>query len=267
MKHITVIPTYKCNSNCDYCYTQKMDKSHDLEYDDDLISILSSYDSMFITGGEPFVYPQIYDLIKLCPYVSINSNFHCEPTEIERALLIRPDLKFYVTYQSTPAYRRTSSDNFNVNLKMFWNKIDILHYVFFIQNHEQAKIDLEYLRKSGKRIEYIFYFDSHDIEYLSSLNENDRSEIAFMIKSIFNQNIFEKRDAVLNNIEIIGPQDHKTYSTMQRCNKNCTNCYPLSADKNLCESCIDYCFSNNFNIIAKDNYIDAIERLKQLLKV
>ncbi len=65
---VVISPTMKCNLRCSGCYSAQYAKDSDLEFDvvDRLITEANSMGLYFfvITGGEPFVYPQLFDIIE-----------------------------------------------------------------------------------------------------------------------------------------------------------------------------------------------------------
>jgi len=121
---IGMLPTYKCNLDCEYCsnkFGRAGNKFDSLEITpDDWYRLLSSFPvkirELHITGGEPFIYKEIEDLIlkmlSLGFHVSLNSNLLIKKNlsmvksdrfRIEATL---HDLKHTVKFHSNVAYYR-----------------------------------------------------------------------------------------------------------------------------------------------------------------
>lgn len=100
--------TYNCNYKCDYCYVENL-KSIFMKYED-LEKIIyklkiNGTNNLFITGGEPFLHPNIYQIIDYCDKIGIiltiqtNGSFINE--EVIRKLYKYNHLKIAISFHSS----------------------------------------------------------------------------------------------------------------------------------------------------------------------
>lgn len=83
--------TNKCNMNCPYCYAEENDKKIDMK-DDDIYKLIDICDRNGIfnitwTGGEPFMHPQIANIINATYKTGINQTVLTNGTLISKNVL------------------------------------------------------------------------------------------------------------------------------------------------------------------------------------
>ena len=118
---IGILPTYKCNLDCSYCsnkFGRVGNKFDSIEITpDDWYRLLKNFPvkirELHITGGEPFIYKDIQELIlKLLPlgfHISLNTN-----------LLIRRDLSMV----ESDKFRITGTLHNQKNVDKFYSNVD-----------------------------------------------------------------------------------------------------------------------------------------------
>ena len=270
---LILIPTLKCEYNCDYCYinNNQFDRKKEIEYSNKLTNILNLFDTISLSGGEPLLYSEIEKLITNHKNIkTISSSFYVDDNIIEKILDINCDINFHVTYQGLSGHRRPFNSNIKKKIYKYINNINYFYYVFFIKNFKNVMKDLEELKSLNKNIEYIFYYEKSDISYIESLSINEKNELKNIINLIFNKDIFIKKDLFnKKNILYLGPFNTNIYFSRQNIDRdNCKDCFPTTMEHDTCQNCISYQENNPmFSLDLKDNYISSFENLKNILKI
>ncbi|MBU4002006.1 MAG: radical SAM protein, partial [Proteobacteria bacterium] len=82
--------THRCNLNCDYCYQKnRADSDKDLlqlERELNTLMNLRKSDTLFISGGEPLIHPQIVDIVRMA------HTHHLKPVLVTNGHSITPEI-------------------------------------------------------------------------------------------------------------------------------------------------------------------------------
>lgn len=99
--------TYNCNFRCKYCYIEGLDTKM-LSYDEIKIALkklkYNGVNEIYLTGGEPFLHPQIMEIISLCDEIGLitciqtNGSFINE--QIAQRLSNYNHLKIFISFHS-----------------------------------------------------------------------------------------------------------------------------------------------------------------------
>jgi len=65
LRFASIIVTYRCNAKCVMCHTWKYPSRPEEEFKPELLEKLPFIDTINITGGEPFLRKDIYDIIDI----------------------------------------------------------------------------------------------------------------------------------------------------------------------------------------------------------
>lgn len=125
--------TYNCNYDCNYCYINGYDKKN-LSYDE-IVKILNGINSsgvndLYITGGEPFMHP---DILKIIDYAStldfdlnIQTNGCFITDEIAEKLSKYKNIVISISFHSIDENKFDSFTNVSGSYKQTINAINIL---------------------------------------------------------------------------------------------------------------------------------------------
>jgi len=145
--HIDIRPTYKCNYKCSYCVVIKNSRGKELNFNEitakDWLNIIEKENPklIYITGGEPTVYPQLAELVNALIdkkyLVAIFTNLsNLKGLKIKKSWRII----WYATYHSEYPLER-----FKNNLKQYRKK-------FYVRVLEIAKRGEDYKKRFADSI-------------------------------------------------------------------------------------------------------------------
>ena len=130
-KQIIVVPTYKCNLSCSYCYAQNI-KDHikrNMDFDDfkKLIGWIKKQKikQILFAGGEPSEHPNFLEMIDLCKKKKIYFKILTNNLFNYKILKKLKDCKFIsdnvINYNPRRFYSKTNYKIFHDNLKKMFN--------------------------------------------------------------------------------------------------------------------------------------------------
>jgi len=278
---IIFIPTFKCDGECDYCFidTLKYDRSVEIDYDFKLKSILNQFESISMTGGEPFLYTRFFDVVKDYENLYVNTNFYADDKLIQQSISINPKIKFGVSFHAKSHFGRPKeTDDLYEKILKYQKYIKKIKYVIFIRNYQNFESDLSLLKSTSIFTEFIPFFGSRDLEYVENLSERERENLKHNLVKMYNEvetysrnkmkNFFEKHHKIsAKQTNYIGPYDCFIYNERQAQKKNCDECYSIGHSSDVCQHCVQYTESIEFSEACKERYIKAFERFKLLLNI
>ena len=94
----------KCNKSCEYCYLDMNGESLSLDEIKKVVSELENVRKVTITGGEPLIHPQIFDIInflnKKTDGINLLTN-GIELTDENTTKLENYDIELFITYNTS----------------------------------------------------------------------------------------------------------------------------------------------------------------------
>lgn len=209
-----------CNLKCSYCFYNDYGRNTRNITLNDVETIIDNYpylNTVYITGGEPYINPQIFDIVNYLKYknknVSIFSNgaFLEKLNEDKLKEHLRNIKKIIITFDSFSSDYNLRGDNKKtletikkiVNIdptklcvkicinkinaaefEMTLNKLSDIRVRFFsinlIHNIKSSNVSFEISKSQLRKIlDYAYKYDGFDTKYIKTLNE-----YFFMIKII-----------------------------------------------------------------------------------
>lgn len=140
---LTLNITNRCNLNCDFCYVEKGEEILEVE---DIKSIISQkeIDIVTLTGGEPLLHPEIFDILSLFYSNNIDINI------ITNGVLLNPDFMEKIEEFSPELHVSYNSPNNKISLKKLNDyEVDLVtHSILF------NRLDIKEVKKLFDEIQF-----------------------------------------------------------------------------------------------------------------
>lgn len=192
--------TSKCNLSCPYCYNDSNNKGVNLEFEEITKIIDELYEkkiyAIAISGGEPFLHPQILDIIDYCIKKNVRPNIITNLTLLSKrdfTNLLNKNVAIQITFDgvnnNTHAITR-GIDSFKKNIELLKiaselkktsclsirfnitkvNYTQIEDFIIFLNDNNITKVTFSFIKKIGRGNCWDQVFDNgKDLKLLSHI--------------------------------------------------------------------------------------------------
>lgn len=206
LKDAVIAVTYSCNSRCRMCNIWQMKSPPQLENVDVFNNLPASLTSINITGGEPFLYPQLEEAVRIisqrCPKASliISSNGFATNriTDVAKKLIqIKPDIgialsldgigKKHEEVRGIPGAYEKVAETLQ-NLKLIG--VENLKISFTIGDYNYQELPKVYALAQKKGLEFSLAVVHSSEKYFSKKNElKNKKEIICQLNWLIGQEL------------------------------------------------------------------------------
>lgn len=215
-RNINLILTRMCNLNCVYCFSERRKENLDFNNLMQLIDQLDEFEDFTfnLTGGEPFLYPNITDVIEIIGKKKGKCNIFTNGTIINKKILQILKKYNYRLFISLDSLNESINDQLRGKLNTVLENIQMIcsegilvtiECVLSKKNYHEIGKMIDFTRSKGLEIHFNPIADD-SIEL--SLSNLEKSELENLLKSIFAyKDLMDKRNfyyiyAFLKNINI-----------------------------------------------------------------
>jgi len=268
MNILTVIATFNCPGSCPYCYIDKLnlDRTANLKFSDELISIINLFDDVKISGGEPLLYPHIVDLMSTAGINNIETSFYCSDDIIEKIININKNIQFGVTFQGLSHFNRPKEKKYAVEekIKRYIKYIGSLRYVIFIKNILNVENDINHLKRFTDSIELIPYIEKSDIDILKN-DKNLLKKLKLIIEKFKLHSWFYPARSK-DNLYFIGAYDYRIYTHrhMKKIGAK-LSCPSLGTVPENCVNCLNFAGYKLNLLESREEFLTGIKSIKKML--